>query len=95
MAIPIPPGFVETIAYIQVLAEDHDVYYVGSRNTIDEGIRNFYEHLDHRGHILIEEPEIIDYLEYDTIIYIIIYKSLGKLEYLEYLWEKSVDKNVV
>ena len=90
----IPASFVERIAYIQELAEDHDVYYIGIVNSIDEGIANFYAHLSNRGEILIEDPEIIDYPEYESIIYFIIYKALPKLEYLEYKWKEQVDKNV-
>ena len=89
----IPANFIDRLVYIQELADDHLIYYIGSENTVDEGIRRFFKNMDDHGHILIEEPEMIDFIDHDTVIQIIIYKSLPKLEYLEYMYEKRVDKN--
>jgi hypothetical protein len=90
----IPPEIIEDIISVADYAENKLIFHVGTENTVNEGIRNFYENLDRHGQILINEPEMVDYLNCNgKLSYIILYESLGKLEYLEYLWAKSVDNN--
>ena len=92
----IPSKFIESLQDPLDYISGRSIYHIGIVNSIDMGIKRFFNHLNNRGHILIEEPEIIDYIDYlynDDIIYLIIYKSLPKLEYLEYMWEKKVDNN--
>lgn len=91
----IPVNIVEDIISIAVYAENRFIYHVGTENTMDEGIKQFYANLDKHDQILINEPETVSYLNHSSkISHIILYESLSKLEYLEYLWAKSVDKNV-
>jgi hypothetical protein len=79
---------------LSTIADNKSIFYVGTQVVIDEGIKRFYDMLDRQGNILVGKPMIYDYLYYDgNILYLIFYKSLGKLEYLEYCYEKKVGKN--
>ena len=71
----------------------HSCWYIGLVNSIDTGVKNLEKYLAAHGHILIEIPELFDYLNGDQINYFILYKSLPKLEYLEYMYKKKVNKN--
>jgi hypothetical protein len=78
------------------LPKDYNIWYVGIENTIDRGIQDLLINLKKRGHILIGDPEIIDYvwsILSSELIYVIFYKSLSKLEYLEYKWHEKEDNN--
>lgn len=91
----IPPDIVEDIISVAVYAENRFIYHVGTENTMDEGIKQFYANLGKHGQILINEPETVSYLNHSgKVSHLILYESLSKLEYLEYLWINSVDKNV-
>jgi len=78
-------------------AADQDnsyIWYVGTHVEIEDGISRFLNNLRYNGHILLEEPKIYDYLyQGRDILYIIFYKSLTKLEYLEYKYQQKVDNN--
>jgi hypothetical protein len=81
------------------LPQDYNIWYVGIENSIDMGINELLVNLNKNGQIIIGEPEIVDYIydDYDRpgydLIYVILYKSLSKLEYLEYKWQEKVDKH--
>jgi hypothetical protein len=84
----------DDLGAIATLAGKRQIYYVGTFIPIDEGIERFYKTLDKHGHILVTQPEIYDYLySGEELLYVIFYKSLTKLEYLEYMYEKKVGKN--
>jgi len=71
------------------------IWYMGTENSIRDGLDLCFDNLNKHGHILIGEPLIFDYLYCGKeLIYVILYKSLPKLEYLEYKWQEKVDKNV-
>jgi hypothetical protein len=79
-----------------------NIWYIGTVNSIRKGLDLLFANLNHHGHILIEEPIIFDYIDYlqssevysGDIVYVVLYKSLPKLEYLEYKYQEKVDKNV-
>jgi len=79
------------------LPHDYNIWYIGIENAIDEGINDLLTNLKKHGHIIIGEPELADYIYVglkNGIIYVILYKSLPKLEYLEYKLKEKEDKNV-
>ena len=79
---------------ITEVAGANSIWYVGTHVEIEEGISRFLENLSKHGHILLKEPQIYDYLYHgQDILYLIFYKSLTKLEYLEYKYQQKVDKN--
>ncbi len=72
--------------------EDLLIWHIGTENTMEEGIDLLSKNLIRNGYILTREPEIFDYLcrdGSDELDYVIVYYALPKLEYLEYMWEKS------
>lgn len=73
---------------------DSILFYIGIEVELSEGIKRFYNNLERQGHILIEGPEMYDYLYRGEIVYVLVYKSFSKLDYLEYMWQKKEDKNV-
>jgi hypothetical protein len=77
------------------LPKDYNIWYVGRENSIDKGINNLLVNLSEHGHILIDELEIVNYKYDDILIDIILYRSLPKLEYLEYKAKEREDKNVL
>jgi hypothetical protein len=79
----------DDIELLNSIAWEYLIYYIGTVNTIDIGLKRFYKYLDNYGQILVEEPQIVDFLRDGEIIQVILYNSLGKLEYLEYMWEKK------
>lgn len=86
--------FASLVPYDQ-LPVDYNIWYIGVVNSIDKGINDFLTNLNKHGHILIDEPELISYTYAglkNEIIWIILYKSLPKLEYLEYMYDKKVSK---
>jgi hypothetical protein len=78
------------------------IWYIGAENSIREGLELLFANLNKHGHILIEEPIIFDYIDHlqsseiysGDVIYVILYKSLSKLEYLEYKLKEKEDNNV-
>jgi len=73
------------------LPKDYNIWYVGIENTIEEGLDRLLTNLNRKGHIIIGELEIVDYswiILKNEIIYVILYRSLPKLEYLEYKSEE-------
>lgn len=83
---------IDLMADFTPYAGNRSIWYVGVSIDIEDGISRFYGHLDKNGLILIGKPEIYDYLWCDQVLYLIFYKSLEKLEYLEYMWEKKQSK---
>lgn len=72
--------------------DGRDFWYVGTENTVEQGVNSLLAFLRNKGYVLIGEPEVIDYLAYGTeIIYRILYQALPKLEYLEYMYDKVVN----
>jgi hypothetical protein len=70
------------------------IWYIGSENSIRKGLALLFASLNKHGHILIREPVIFDYLYYGKeLIYVVLYESLPKLEYLEYKSKEQEDKN--
>jgi hypothetical protein len=84
-------------SWLTPLSPGQAIWYIGTVNSIREGLDLFFANLNKHGHILIGEPIIFDYLwdGYlgDGLCYVVLYKSLPKLEYLEYMYEQQVDKN--
>jgi hypothetical protein len=67
------------------------IWYIGTENSIRKGLDLLFANLNKHGHILIGEPVIFDYLYYGKeSIYVVLYNSLSKLEYLEYMYEKNL-----
>lgn len=79
------------------LPTDYNVWYVGTENSMADGIDDLLDNLIKRGHILIDKLEIVDYIwdvyPKNEIAYVILYKSLSTLEYLEYMSKKLEEKN--
>jgi hypothetical protein len=77
----------------------NSIWYIGTVNSIRKGLDLLFDNLNYHGHILIEDPIIFDYADFLSSkygmspIYVILYKSLPKLEYLEYKYKEQVDKN--
>jgi hypothetical protein len=71
------------------------IWYIGTENSIRKGLDLLFANLNKHGHVLIGEPIIFDYIDFisskyeDIIVYVVLYKSLPKLEYLEYMYEKQ------
>jgi len=81
--------FETDLELLHVEAAGRSIWYVGTQLTVDEGIVNLFAHLDEHGHILVDKPQIVDYFYHGrSILYVIFYKSLTKLEYLENEWLK-------
>jgi len=90
----IPAWLIDTTICIASFAEDRFIYHIGLQNTMDEGLKRFKQHLEESGQIMVDEPFIVDYENYSgEINYVVLYKSLSKLEYLEYLYEQRVGNN--
>ena len=76
------------------------IWYMGTENSIRRGLDLLFDNLNKHGHILIGEPLIFDYIDFeheeyeDVMVYVILYKSLPKLEYLEYKWQEKMSKGV-
>ena len=69
---------------------DYIIWYIGTENSIRKGLDLLFANLNKHGHILIEEPIIFDYLLYGReLIYVVLYKSLSKLDYLEYKFKQK------
>lgn len=84
----------DCIADTYFIPREYNVWYVGFANSIDEAIDLFLINLNKNGHVIVGEPEIVDYVyesNRNELIYIILYNSLPKLAYLEYMYEKQVD----
>ena len=82
-------------SWLMPITSGYAIWYIGTVNSIRKGLDLLFENLNKHGHILIEEPIIFDYLSYEKIlIYVVLYKSLPKLEYLEYKSKEKEDKNV-
>lgn len=66
--------------------KDVHIWYIGVSNGIRYGLDSLFSNLNKNKHILVGEPEIYDHVYYDgEILYIIAYKALPNLEYLESL----------
>lgn len=69
--------------------EEYSVWYLGTLNSIEEGLKNWHEYLKEKGEILIENPELADYTLGSDINYVLFYRSLTKLKYIEYMYDKK------
>jgi hypothetical protein len=78
------------------ISQDHYlIYNVGTLISIDDGLSRFNDYLRTVGLILIGGLEVVDFLYGDGgILYVVVYTALPKLEYLEYMYKRSVDKNI-
>lgn len=76
-----------------------NIWFVGFDYTIEEGLNNLISHLEKSGYILIDKPEVLDYcdcmgnLNKTTIVYMLLYQALPKLEYLAWRHKQRVGKN--
>ena len=77
----------------KLFGEDFQQWYVGIDRSVSVGYKNLLQHLDKHGEILVEVVSVIDYEYYEQWSYCILFKSLPKLEYLEYKYTEQVDKN--
>jgi hypothetical protein len=78
-------------------SHDYNIWYIGIENSIGKGINELLANLEKHGHIIIGEPEMVDYIYEglkNEILWVILYKSLPKLEYLEYKLKEKEDNNV-
>jgi hypothetical protein len=72
------------------------IWYIGTENSIIKGLDLLFANLNKHGHILIGEPIIFDYADFlcnkygESPVYMVLYESLPKLEYLEYMYGKNL-----
>lgn len=79
---------------LSAYAGDRDVYHIGTLRSIDDGIICFQGHLKKNKQIIIGEPEMVSYLNWQgDVAHVLLFKSVSNLEYLEYLDKKTVDNN--
>lgn len=72
---------------------DAKSWYVGMDNSPSKGFGQLLQHLSKNGEILIDIIAVFDYEYYEQLSYCILYRSLSKLEYLEYKHKELVDNN--
>ena len=91
--------YINIMPYGYYYPHDYSIWYIGIENSIGKGINELLANLEKHGHIIIGEPEMVDYIYEglkNEILWVILYKSLPKLEYLEYkLKEKEKEDNNV
>jgi hypothetical protein len=75
------------------LPKDYNIWYVGTTNSIEKALYNLLANLKQYGHIIVGEMEIADYVYGEELIYVILYRSLPNLEYLEYKYQEKEDNN--
>lgn len=79
------------------LPADYFIWYVETENSIEEAIDILLINLNKHGHVIIGDSEIADYI-YEglkkELIYIILYRSLPKLEFLEYMYEQQKNREI-
>jgi hypothetical protein len=86
----IPAWMLDDTVALMEFKEGYFIYHIGLQNTIDEGVKRFNKHLKDQNQILIEEPIMVDYFNWNgNIMYVILFKSLSNLEYLEYMSDKT------
>jgi hypothetical protein len=82
----------------EYLPHDYSIWYVGTETSIETAIDALLTNLNKHGHVIIGNLETIDYIyegKQKDLIYIILYRSLPKLEYLEYKSKEKEDKNAI
>ncbi len=78
---------------IDIFGKKRSIWYAGTRIGLDESFDRFFDHLERRGHVIVGEPRVADYIGFaGTVCWVIYFKSFPKLEYLEYMYMKKVKK---